>query len=96
VLETFNGLLYLPIRYDQVGCSYLYDIDDIWTLLEQEAFPSLLSLMHPSMEALPALSITGLKNYILSSLSFVRFHLDFLSLSLSLFCCLSCLISFVS
>jgi hypothetical protein len=55
----------------------------IWTLLDQEAFPSLLSLMHPSMEMLPALSITGEKIYILSSLSFISFHLNFLSLSLS-------------
>jgi hypothetical protein len=54
----------------------------IWTLLDQEAFPSLLSLMHPSMETLPTLSITGKKNHILSSLSFVSFHLNFLSLPL--------------
>ncbi len=26
-LKTFNGLLYLPTRYDQVGCCYLYHID---------------------------------------------------------------------
>jgi hypothetical protein len=36
------------------------------------------------METFPALSITGKKIYILSSLSFVSFHLNFLSLYLSL------------
>jgi hypothetical protein len=36
------------------------------------------------MEMLPTLSITSKKIYILSSFSFVSFHLNFLSLSLSL------------
>ncbi len=101
-LKTFNGLLYLPTRYDQVGCCYLYDIDAHLDTSGSRGLskPFVIGAIQVWKHSLHYQSqvkkftfchLSPLSAFIwISSLSTCLSP----SLSLSLFCCLSCLISF--